>query len=591
MPWPISNHESPDADLVIPAVTAPHYLWAILKADGEHFRANDYGKVREYLDQAVRAFSQRATGGQAPTAAISEQRLRTWKAAFEEMGLLTVTEDGAVRATRFGRAVVDGLDAVEHTLEGANRHIANLGAQVANRVLLAKPDGRGMTPPGVPQDADLMPLRAIWRAFRKLGDRLHWQDINRVLGQIHFEREVEPAIDRIAQFRKLHGTSYPADDSGLAALGTQRLTDDPRHITPWFNRAGIGGMLIPSESDPEGFRILPAASVTVIDSLLAQAVPSPSPAAKSSRDAYIAYLMEPVERSARPALNAKDTELAERVMAAVAQFSDRRIVVLSGLPATGKSRIARIVADQLCDGDPLRLKYIQFHESTTYEDFMEGFVPRPDGQGFERRDKTFKIINQRALDDPDRTYVLLIEEFTRANVHSVLGELLTFIEHRGRAFTLPLSQDEIEVARNLVVLATMNPRDRSALTLDDAVTRRLHRISVPPSVRALRDMLDGLLPAKELDQLTGWFATYLEVLPFGHGVFAEASSVSSLKSIWDGTIVPLLADPLGRIPDSFKAAYGSFPFAEQEIHNGSSIAARASSRESAPNTGAPDDPN
>src|SRR5207245_8283846 len=73
----------------------------------------------------------------------------------------------------------------------------------------------------------------------------------------------------------------------------------------------------------------------------------------------------------------------------------------------------RVVADQLTDGDPLRLKDIQFHESTTYEDFIEGFVPRPNGQGFERRDKTFRIINQRALDDPGRIHVLLIEEFTR----------------------------------------------------------------------------------------------------------------------------------------------------------------------------------
>jgi hypothetical protein len=501
---------------------------------------------------------------------VSEQRLRTWKAAFEEMGLLTVDDGGAIKATRFGRAIVDGLEAVDDVLARSNRHIAELGAQVANRVILAKPDGRGLAPAGLPGDADLLPLRVIWRAFRRLGDRLHWQDINRVLGHLHYEREVDAGLDQIARFRRRYSTNYPTTPEDLSTLGESTLTDDPRHITPWFNRAGIGGMLIPSEADSSGFRTLPAASISIIDGLLGDPLPVPPPEALTNREAYIAYLMEPVERASRPRLHAKDASLADRILAAVREFGNRRVIVLSGLPGTGKSRIARIVADQLTDGDPLRLKDIQFHESTTYEDFMEGFVPRPDGQGFERRDKTLRVINQRALDDPSRTYVLLIEEFTRANVHSVLGELLTFIEHRGRKFTLPLSQNEISVAPNLVVLATMNPRDRAAMTLDDAVTRRMHRIPVPPSVQSLRDMLDGTVTDSDLTLLSKWFAAYIDILPFGHGVFAGASSPESLRSIWLGTVVPLLADPLGRVPEAYKAAHDAFPFGDGQPPAGTS---------------------
>lgn len=245
MPWPISNHESPDVDLAIPAVTAPHYLWAILSSSGASFRDGNYQKTRENLRAAVTNFSSRATGGQTPNPEISEQRLRTWKAAFEEMGLLTVDGDGIVRATRFGRAVVDGVQSVEKTLEGANHKIAELGALVANRVLLAKPDKDGRPPSGVPVDADLLPLRAIWKAFRKLGDKLHWQDINRVLGHIDYERDLDAGIGQIARFRSAHPNGY-ADPAVLNTLGSSKLTDDPRHITPWFNRAGLGGMVIPA---------------------------------------------------------------------------------------------------------------------------------------------------------------------------------------------------------------------------------------------------------------------------------------------------------------------------------------------------------
>ena len=395
MPWPISNHESPDVDLLIPSVTAPHYLWAILSSDGASFRDGNYEKTREYLRAAAINFSGRTTGGQTPNPEVSEQRLRTWKSAFEEMGLLTVDDDGIVRATRFGRAVVEGVQSVEKTLEGANHKIAELGALVANRVLLAKPDRDGRPPSGVPADADLHPLRAIWRAFRKLGDKLHWQDINRVLGHIHYERDLETGISQIARFRSAHANGY-ADASLLNSLGSTKLTDDPRHITPWFNRAGLGGMVIPSEADAEGFRHLPPASATILDSLLGETVAPVPAAARTDRAAYITYLMSPVEAAQRPPVGTSDEAIINAALKAVTRFGQSKFIVLAGIPGTGKTRLAKLVADQLTDGDSMRRKDIQFHESTTYEDFIEGFVPRPDGQGFERRDKTLRIINQRA---------------------------------------------------------------------------------------------------------------------------------------------------------------------------------------------------
>lgn len=107
--------------------------------------------------------------------------------------------------------------------------------------------------------------------------------------------------------------------------------------------------------------------------------------------------MAPVEIASRSPVSTSDQRLIDNVTQAVNSVGDRRIIVLSGLPGTGKSRLARKVADQLTDGDNARLKEIQFHENTTYADFMEGFVPKSDGNGFERRDKIFRVINQRAV--------------------------------------------------------------------------------------------------------------------------------------------------------------------------------------------------
>lgn len=567
MSWPISNHESPDVDLSIPSVTAPHYLWAILSADGTSFREKNYESTRAALRVAIERFTTRTTGGQTPNAEISEQRLRTWKTAFEEMGLLTVDDDGLVRATRFGRAVVDGLDDVAASLEGANHKIARLGAMVANRVLLAKPDRSGNPASSVPAGADLRPIRAIWKAFRQLDNRLHWQDINRILGHIHFEQELDGAISRIAEFRKSSPNGY-ATEEGLKRLSEQILTSDPRHITPWFNRAGLGGVLVPSEAASDGFRALTDENAAILDTLLDEAVPEVPSDAWTNRSSYISYLMSPVEAAERPSLARADKDVVNKVMTAVRVHGSRKIVALSGIPGTGKTRLARIVADQITDGDPSRSMEIQFHDSTSYEDFVEGFVPRADGQGFQLRPKTLRKINEKALDDPGRDYVLLIEEFTRANAHSVLGELLTYIEHRGRKFTLSISQSETQIAPNLIVIATMNPRDRSALSLDDAVNRRVHRISVPSSVLSLKEMLRTNLPPEVLDKLVDWFDQHLEDLPFGHGVFAHAKEVSDLADIYNGTVLPLLSDPLGRVHDAYVAAHEAFPF--RQTHSATS---------------------
>lgn len=550
VPWPTSNHESPDIDLSIPTVVAPHYLWSILRADDQPFRAQNYAAVRANITDAIGLFGQGQTGGQKPSAEVSEQRIRTWKKVFEDMGILTVKDD-RVRATRFGRSIIDGWSRVDEALRGANNRIALLGAEVANRVRLLTP---GKVPDGVPGDADLLPIRAIWRAFRSLDNRLHWQDINRVLGNVHYESEVPSAIAHIRSFRDQFVGVYAPET--LGQLGDAPLSDDPRHITPWLNRASLGGLLFSSEADSSGYRTLSEPGRQIIDDLLAQSPPHLP--ADADTDAYQRYLMEPVERH-EASIADEDRPLVEQVIDAATSFGGSKFIVLSGLPGTGKTRLARLAATRLVDGDESRLKEVQFHESVSYEDFVEGFVPRKDGSGFELRPKVLRTINERALADPHQLYVLIIEEFTRANAHAVLGELLTYIEHRDRTFQWSASQDTASIAKNFIVITTMNPRDKSALQLDAAVKRRMHVIDVNSSGEALESML-STLDAPDRARVIDWFKTHLDILPFGHGLFANIADISSLTKVWRGTIAPLLSDATGSISSAYRQAYDDFPF-------------------------------
>lgn len=234
------------------------------------------------------------------------------------------------------------------------------------------------------------------------------------------------------------------------------------------------------------------------------------------------------------------------------------IVVLSGVPGTGKSFIALLAAQRLA-GHPLFVKEVQFHQSFGYEHFVEGLRPLQTG-GFGIQPGVFAVWNQHATKDPDHRYVLLIEELTRVNVTAVLGELMTYIEHRERSFEPPVSRQPMSVAANLTIIATMNPRDRSALEIDEALLRRLRVVDCQPDTVQLREMLSDSLAGKGvgpgepeiIDQLVNLFTVcetehsgeYRELMPFGHGIFAGVETVDDLYDLWHQRIKHLLRRPL-----------------------------------------------
>lgn len=239
------------------------------------------------------------------------------------------------------------------------------------------------------------------------------------------------------------------------------------------------------------------------------------------------------------------------VVAACERYGARSIVALAGVPGTGKSFVASIAAQRFC-GEPLLVREIQFHQSFSYEEFIEG-LRVDDHSAVKAVPGVFLEWNERALDDPEHKYVLLIEEFTRANLAGVLGELMTYLEHRDRPFVSLYSRRPIYIAKNLTILATYNPTDRTAIEIDSALIRRLRIVRFMPSGDQLGEMLGGKLAPHVIEKLKWIFEScaekfghdYKYLMPFGHGVFADVEAEQpDLHLLWQERIEHLLRRPL-----------------------------------------------
>lgn len=244
------------------------------------------------------------------------------------------------------------------------------------------------------------------------------------------------------------------------------------------------------------------------------------------------------------------------------------IFVQAGLRNSGNTRQEqlRCFNNLVQDG---HIRFVTFHQSFCYEDFVEGIRAVTDDDGkisYEVKDGIFKELCTEARGTAGEAvslpYVLIIDEINRGNVSRIFGELITLLEDSHRAsldkdsyqrdtvtVRLPYSRDSFSVPENIYIIGTMNTADQSLTGLDVALRRRFAFTEMPPRPELLQSRrLEGttVTLGDLLDCLNQRIAALLDKEHcLGHAYFmglGDSVSVAELSDVFKKHIVPLLEE-------------------------------------------------
>jgi predicted RNA-binding protein with PUA-like domain/DNA polymerase III delta prime subunit len=243
--------------------------------------------------------------------------------------------------------------------------------------------------------------------------------------------------------------------------------------------------------------------------------------------------------------------------------------LLYGPPGTGKTYQVQQYAKSY------DTYFVTFHQSFSYEEFVEGIRPETIGDKITYRIRkgifyeaclsalrkadyqsfegciTDTAENRKARFERAAPVLMVIDEINRANVAKVLGELITLIEPSKRLgaddelwVTLPYSQERFGVPSNLYILGTMNTADRSIALLDTGLRRRFHFLECQPLV----SLLEGkVIENTDLGRLLRTLNERIEFLHdrdhvIGHAYLLHVNTFEELCLVFRDQIIPLLQE-------------------------------------------------
>lgn len=170
-------------------------------------------------------------------------------------------------------------------------------------------------------------------------------------------------------------------------------------------------------------------------------------------------------------------------------------ILLYGVPGSGKSWT---IEHEYCKKGT-NVERLVFHPDYTYSDFIGQILPNVDDEGqvsYKFTPGPFTNILAEAYRNPDKEFILIIEEINRGNAPAIFGEVFQLLDRKteNRDFddgSYPVGTSEygitnaniakivygdpkhkVRIPSNFSILGTMNTSDQNVFTLDTAFQRR-----------------------------------------------------------------------------------------------------------------------
>ena len=175
-------------------------------------------------------------------------------------------------------------------------------------------------------------------------------------------------------------------------------------------------------------------------------------------------------------------------------------VIFYGVPGCGKSRFIK----ELLNGiDKCYYKRILFHPEYSYGDFIGQIIPTLDKDNkptYEFKEGPMLQMLKLANDNENKEFFLIIEEINRGNAPAIFGDFFQLLDRNGgkseysinnAEIEKKLNKKEIEIPKNLTILATMNTCDQNVFTLDTAFKRRFRMTRIKNSFDKVELVIKG----------------------------------------------------------------------------------------------------